>query len=253
MKIQKVSSITDPAIIAELKLLPNQGVLWEILQSQITGKIYQLPDNVFIIIENYKDPFVFIAGKLAIDSVKIISDLLNPHRAPMICCSKKYHGLFLDNNWKSYQRAQLDLKEDVFPKFKKPQNTSLCRIDSLDLFQQCFWYKQRSKIYGSELNFISLGLGYALLLNDKTLVSEAYASIGGGYAEIGVVTHPNYQRKGYATLVASHMCKVCLEKNLIPQWSCSKSNLSSIKTSLKLGFKLTKYDTLIIPTTVTIP
>jgi len=78
-------------------------------------------------------------------------------------------------------------------------------------------------------------------------VSEAYASIGGGYAEISVITHPDYRGKGYAALISSHLIRQCIDNQITPKWSCNVDNRASLNTGLRMGFEVNGYYTLLVP------
>ena len=68
-------------------------------------------------------------------------------------------------------------------------------IESIELFEKCYWFKETSARYGSSEQFLKFGKGYVLRQEEKIL-SEVYADyIGGGHIEIGIVTHPDYQGK----------------------------------------------------------
>src|SRR5205085_2112096 len=90
------------------------------------------------------------------------------------------------------------------------------------------------------------GTGYALFLGSE-VVSEAYATIGGGYAEIAIVTHPDYRGKGYAAQIVSHLIQKCIDAKITPIWSCNIDNRSSLNAGLKLGFEISHYYTLVVP------
>ena len=104
-----------------------------------------------------------------------------------------------------------------------------------------------SQLYNSAKNFLSYGTGYALCRGDH-VISEAYASIGGGHAEIGVITHPDYRGKGCASFIVSHLMQKCRKERIEPIWSCQIHNRSSLNTGLKLGFYISNYYMLMVPT-----
>ena len=82
--MKQVKSISNPNFLDELKKFPNQGILFEIIETGITGSIIELPDEVLIVKENHKDPFVFVAGELTEKSVLLIADLLKDYKFPMV-------------------------------------------------------------------------------------------------------------------------------------------------------------------------
>jgi len=147
-----------------------------------------------LVIENGQDPCVFIAGQTIDEDVTEVGSMIKGLKFPMLYCQTKYHPLFLNHDWNFHLRSSLSLTEpgriiSLEPGFEiKP-------IKSIDLFKQCTWYKERYELYGSDKKFLYYGIGYALC-KGSGVVSEAYISVGGGYAEIGVIRIPNINARG---------------------------------------------------------
>ncbi len=241
--IKELKSINNQVILDQLKKHPNQGILFEIIETGVTGIILELSKDVLIVRENCNDPFVFVAGELTETNVSQITELLKDSKFPMVHCDKQFHPLFLEKGWNFHVRTLLKFNGTI----DSHHNVlSISKISSTEIFKQCTWYNQRRELYGSDDNFINNGTGYALFVND-TLVSEAYASIGGNTAEIGVVTADKYRGKGYATQVVSFMISELAKRNICPEWSCNIDNTASLKTGLKLGFGIADYYTLLVP------
>ncbi len=235
--MKQIKYITNPIIIEELKKYPNQGILFEILETGVTGKIIELSDDVLIVKESCNDPFVFIAGELTEKYVLQITDLLKDYRFPMVHCAKRFHPLFLEKGWNFHVRTLLKYNTNMS---NHHNGLSISKIDSAAIFKKCTWHNEREELYGSDENFIENGTGYALFINDN-LVSEAYASIGANIAEISVITAELYRGKGYATQIVSFLISKLLKSNIYPEWSCNIDNTSSLKTGLKLGFEISDY------------
>ena len=63
--------------------------------------------------------------------------------------------------------------------------------------------------------------------------------------EIEVASHPDYRRKGLATIVASILILDCLDRGKYPSWD--GANEESVKLAQKIGYKLQEsYDTYFI-------
>lgn len=243
--LKRLDKILDKEIVEEFKTFPNQGILWEIIEQQKTGKIFELPSKAILVMENFSDPFVFIAGDLTDEDVTEVISLVEGLEFPMLHCKGKYHPLFLNHGWNFHLRTKLSLQKPSQIISPDPA-LEIKPIKSIELFKQCTWYKERSELYGSDESFLRYGIGYALC-KGSNVVSEVYASSGGGYAEIGVITHPDHKRKGYATLLVSHLINECEKSQIIPQWSCNVDNRASLSTGLKMGFEIDSYYTLLVP------
>lgn len=243
--LKNLDKIIDQGILEEFKTFPNQGILWEIIEQQQTGKIFELPSEAIVVMENCPDPFVFIAGDLTNEDVIEVISLVKGLEFPMVYCQAKYHPLFLNNGWNFHLRCSLSLRKPsqiVSPDLA----LEIKPIKSIDFFKQCMWYKERAELYGSDENFLRYGIGYALC-KGSIVVSEVYANSAGGYAEIGVITHPDHRNKGYAALIVSHLINECEKLQIISQWSCNVDNRASLSAGLKIGFEIDNYYTLLVP------
>ena len=62
------------------------------------------------------------------------------------------------------------------------------------------------------------------------------AAIGGGKAEIDVVTDPAFRRQGLGRQATIGFLTACRQAGLEPVWDCFTNNLPSVRTALSLGF-----------------
>ena len=93
--MKQLKSINNQDILDQLKKHPNQGILFEIIETGVTGTILELSKDVLIVRENCNDPFVFVAGELTETNVSQITELLKDYKSPMVLCEKRFHPLFL--------------------------------------------------------------------------------------------------------------------------------------------------------------
>lgn len=234
-------------IFTELKTYPNQAVIWEIIEQGKTGEIFDLPGGAILLLEYCSDdPFAFIAGHLTDEGVKEAIYILSKCRFPMLYCQPKYHSLFLKRDWNLHLRVEFILNLQKHLQRQFTTNNQVKLIETIELFKNCLWYKEKSELYTSVENFLQYGLGYALC-KDGQVLSEAYATIGGGYAELSVVTSPDFRKKGYAAQVLAALIKRCEELKVIPVWSCNIGNIASFNTALKIGFEPSFYYVSMVP------
>lgn len=244
--IREIREIHNPAIIKELKHFPNQAFIWEIIEKNKIGKIFSLSNEAILILENCKDPFVFIAGSLNTHSIQEVISLIENFEYPMIYCNPRYHNLFLDKGWDFNLRAELKFNGLLQPKLID-RNLNIQPIKTIQLFKQCYWRKEKSDLYVSDENFLKYGTGYVLCNEAQEILSEAYLNQANGYAEISIVTCPTHQRKGYASQLILDLLHKCKEAELIPIWSCNLDNKASLNIALKLGFYISNYYVQIVP------
>lgn len=237
----------DSSTLTELKTFPNQAVVQEIIEEGKTGGVFSLSENSILLLENCKeDPFAFIAGNLTNEALEKAISILSRARYPMVYCNPQYHPLFLKKGWNFHLRVQFTLKHFSEKDFHLEQQNQVKLIEELELFKSCTWYKEKSELYLSDEDFLKYGMGYALC-NDEQILSETYATIGGGYAELGVITQPDYRKRGYAIQICNFIIKKCKELGIIPIWSCNVDNIASFNTALKLGFKPDFYYVVMVP------
>ncbi len=93
------------------------------------------------------------------------------------------------------------------------------------------------KFWDSAKDFIQKGKGFTLLHNGE-IASTAYSAyVHGNLLEIGIETVEKYRGFGFAELTCCKIIDYCLERALIPVWSCRFENTASYKLAQKLGFE----------------
>ncbi len=117
----------------------------------------------------------------------------------------------------------------------RPAEAEVRLLRSVDL-PRCRWHGEVLAACGSAEDFERHGMGVAVWVGG-TLAAEAYACfIGGGRAELGVVTHPSYRGRGLARAACSALIERCEARGLTASWSCAADNAGSIATAAAIGF-----------------
>lgn len=80
------------------------------------------------------------------------------------------------------------------------------------------------------------GIGHFITKGNEIISVCTSPYVGGGYAEIDIITIESYKRMGLATQTGVRFIKECVEKNLIPNWCCHADNVESNQLAHKLGF-----------------
>ena len=105
-----------------------------------------------------------------------------------------------------------------------------------DLLARCEWRELVEGAHGSIDAFLEHGIGLCLMREDEIL-AEAYAPfIGGGVAEVGVVTSEAHRGQGLASIAIAWLAEVLAERGLAMYWSCDTDNEASVRVAGKLGF-----------------
>ncbi|HEY8601358.1 MAG TPA: GNAT family N-acetyltransferase [Thermomicrobiales bacterium] len=91
--------------------------------------------------------------------------------------------------------------------------------------------------WGGYERFLTKDFGFAALAGDE-LVSVAYAAaVGGGEANIDVITAERFRRRGLAARVCTAFIDHCQGHGLVATWDCDSDNAASAALARSLGFR----------------
>jgi hypothetical protein len=227
---------------ATLSRLPNQAVLHAMLEGNSPSKIIKSQSDSDYIIMIRWHRAILIGNPTETELATIAYDLLQNSDVSLIC-EERLQGFFVQHGFMVQPRIGLEFCAHNKPSHPLPAGFTLLPLNTIELLRQCMWYNRVvNGFYDGPENFLKKGFGFALIDDKGTIVSESYGSfIGGGLCELSIVTKPNEQSKGYATIAAERAMQECLQRNLKPRWSCNSENGASLKVALKLGFQITNH------------
>lgn len=236
--MKRIESI-DQAIQKDLNSLPNQPIIHAMIEKRNLSDFFSTEPQKYVLIKR-NAAYTVLAGELDESALKHVSDLLNTYDQIKLDCDEQYHHWFLKNGYKLCPRIELEYTAKNI-ELPQPKNNFILKNIDAAIFAKCSWRDFISLLYGSSELFLHNGFGVALTDNEL-VIGEAYAAcIGNGFCEVGIVTHPDYRGQGIATQVAAALIKQCLDRQLIPMWSCDSENPASLKVALKLGFVVKRY------------
>ena len=177
---------------------------------------------------------------------------------------KEFYIIF-ENNWRDtipkiypksriHTRKYYTFKELVIPnwKIKLPDDYSINLVDKAFLEKDIedssnLLRNWITDLYGSEDNYLSRGIGFCLVYQDKEIASYNlvnYIDDKRERAEMGIVTKDNFQRKGLSKLLVSACLEYCLKEGIKEiGWHTSSQNIASQRTAESVGFVLDRdYD-----------
>lgn len=112
----------------------------------------------------------------------------------------------------------------------------LCKADKFGLSLD-------SRFWSSAEDFLTQGMPVAVV-REGEIASLCYAAaVGGGLAEVDVVTDEAFRGAGLGSIAARQFVRGCLRCGITPAWDCFTYNQGSMKLAEKLGFvPLSTYD-----------
>lgn len=93
--------------------------------------------------------------------------------------------------------------------------------------------------------FLKEGFGYIAYDQGRVCAVAFSAAVSSAEIDIGVETHEEYRRRGFAAVLADRMCEHIIEIGKKPVWAHSISNKGSMNTALKCGFVQDRINTVI--------
>lgn len=136
------------------------------------------------------------------------------------CSSSDYQGDALSGSLSTHRITKLLL-----------ERPDLTGYDWLQGWITSFWH--------SLDDFIEEGIGYAVLNEDREVVSLCLSVFKAGrQVEFGTATHPQFQNRGLSTCLASACVQESLVRGLLPVWQCWEDNYASRAVARKVGFEL---------------
>ncbi len=223
--------------------LPNQALVQGILEEKMPFQILQIgskPDYVFI---RAKNTATFLAGEPSQAQLNdLIHQLSRFKKTTLICLPSlqqnfKNHGYTVQSRV-AFHVADLFKNSTDLAVVPALEGYRIQKIDTVDLFKQCLWFKNIAMLWGGPEEFINNSFGFVLLNAQNKVVAEAHGAwIGNGLCEIGVITHPDFRGQGFSPILTRQMLQECKIRNLTPVWSCDCKNIASRKVAAKAGFQ----------------
>jgi RimJ/RimL family protein N-acetyltransferase len=190
-----------------------------------------------------------------------LSQFLKDELLPEIRIKKKYFYLYLTDRWRSFI-PNLNLNPSVRERFFfRHSNNDLLNdekpdLDNLVIEQVTVELLKQSHLshvqdiiteieesWPSLDKFFEVGFGYCLR-NEQTIAGWCLGEyFSRGNCGVGIETYPEFQNKGYGTLLASKLVKIGKERGLDIYWDSWNDNYSSNRVAEKIGFEhIYEYD-----------
>lgn len=93
-----------------------------------------------------------------------------------------------------------------------------------------------SRFWRTPKDFVRYSNAVLALVNTKAAALCYAAAVGGGRAEIDVLTLPAYRQLGLAKAVVNSFNQRCRAQNVLPLWDCFTNNTASMALCQSVGF-----------------
>jgi len=106
----------------------------------------------------------------------------------------------------------------------------------------------RASCWDSLDNLLSQGIIACAIVSGQIVATALTAARSQRHADIGVYTHPDHRKRGYAAAAASIVAQQVQEAGQIPVWGAGEHNTPSLRLAAKLGFVEVSRRTYVIKT-----
>lgn len=94
------------------------------------------------------------------------------------------------------------------------------------------------ELWGTVDNFLTRGVGFCVLHENRVVAQCAADCATDDQMDIGIITAPDYRRRGLGSIAAAATVEHCLTHGFqAVGWHCNAENVGSWKTAEKVGFK----------------
>jgi len=108
-------------------------------------------------------------------------------------------------------------------------------LDDLELLESAA-PELRASCWESTRALLSEGIVACAIVSGRIVATALVAARSERHAEVGVYTHEDFRRRGFATAAASIVAARAQKAGLIPVWSAGEHNAASLRVAGKLGF-----------------
>ena len=122
-------------------------------------------------------------------------------------------------------RCKIDFKEYSF-----------CDVD-VTLYNETNGSVVPNRFWNNASEFALHGVGFSLMMEGQAVAIAFSSFMHDEMLELGMETKSECRRRGFASIVSTKLIDYCLERGLVPVWSCRQGNHGSYNLAVKLGFE----------------
>ena len=221
---------------------PNVPMVFGVLEGRLPGRAFaDDPSAPTVAVVQDRQGITFLSAQATADDVAAaLLAVRADGMAGLAWRASERAGLEPEAPAKTVERLEFGPIDPADPRFATlrdalPAGVVVEPMNST-ILERCEWRELVVAAYGTPEAF--LAVGHALvLMEDGEIVAEAYAPfIGGGIAEIGVVTAEAQRGRGLAAIACAFLAAALADAGLAMTWSCDADNGPSIRVAEKLGF-----------------
>lgn len=237
----------------KLTILLKDCIRYDITIDKILDDEYKECKNIKIYVDSITSPdiieiiqgtFIIFAGNPYNDiAIKLIKEIpprygIQPSCEEWVKLVKKIHKNNLKCNTR-YKFCSSALNEnhlkDIIHNNKYREYLKRMDLNTVNKMYNDELQKYHFLNFNCAEDFMNNSFGFCIEKDNKILSACTACILSKNSAEISIITHADYRRKGLAALTASKFILYCLHNNLIPHYDAA--NYSSYLLALKLGFK----------------
>ncbi|MFF2016190.1 GNAT family N-acetyltransferase [Paenibacillus sp. NPDC058177] len=139
-------------------------------------------------------------------------------------------------------RTQFEFDRHVFESLGLVGNDEgMFRMDAAMLQSYEPLRREIEGLWGSIEKYLQHDVGWVAFSSDGQGIGLCHAAfIGGGLAELSIHVNESARGQGFGFQLARNFIGDCLNRGVIPNWTCDTQNVPSFRMAQKLGFKENK-------------
>jgi GNAT superfamily N-acetyltransferase len=193
---------------------------WAVLRENAYGTLY--PAGALT-----REILTDIVGRYSARGEALIGFWPNDPITAVLPDSPQYEGAVLDFTGRA---GSLEALLGVVPEG--------CAIRQMDvsLLKRSRNYEEMIKAHGSIEAAAQKEIAFCLMRGDTIVCEASAAPLSPRVVEVGMVSHEDYRRRGYATFLCAYLIDHCERRGFETYWNCNAENTPSAIIARRLGY-----------------
>jgi hypothetical protein len=194
---------------------------WAVLRENVYGTLYPVGALTADVLTN-------MIGRYSARGEALIGYWPGDPLAALLPASPQYRGTVLDFTGRSGSLSEL--------LNAVPDGCEVRRMD-VSLLKRSRNYEEMVKAHGSIDAAAQKEVAFCLMRGETIVCEASAAPLSPRVMEVGMVTHEDYRRRGYATFLCAHLIAHLERRGFATYWNCNAENVPSAIIARRLGYQ----------------